>query len=98
MLQQWGDNLATVPNDVVAGAMKAIWNASLAVLRAAFGLADKFSAFTVSVDTGPIATLWPMMLWISGTLAVGLFFYQLIVTSLRGGRGFLRVVIGPVQY
>jgi hypothetical protein len=39
-----------------------------------------------------------MMLWISGVLALGLFFWQLIMTNLRAGRGFIRLVSGPVQY
>ncbi|TVT61959.1 hypothetical protein FNH05_01620 [Amycolatopsis rhizosphaerae] len=78
--------------------MKAIWDASLAVLRGAFGLADQFSVFTVDTRTGPISILWPMMLWISGVLALGLFFWQLTLTNLRGGRGFMRLVSGPVQY
>jgi len=79
-------------------AMQAIWLASLSLLLGAFSLADKFSAFSVDTRTGPISVLWPMMLWISGVMALGLFFWQLIVTNLRGGRGFLRLVGGPVQY
>ncbi|MFS8102675.1 hypothetical protein LFM09_36660 [Lentzea alba] len=79
-------------------AMLALWRASLFVLQAAFGLADKFSVFTVDARSGPVSILWPMMLWISGVLALGLFFWQLTATTLRGGRGFLRLVGGPVQY
>ncbi|MFF5100383.1 MULTISPECIES: hypothetical protein [Actinosynnema] len=79
-------------------AMQAIWDASLFLLRGAFGLADQFSMFSVDTRTGPISVVWPMMLWISGVMAMGLFFWQLIVTTLRGGRGFTRLVVGPVQY
>ncbi|MEU7477093.1 hypothetical protein AB0A63_13990 [Lentzea sp. NPDC042327] len=79
-------------------AMLGLWQASLLVLHAAFSLADRFSVFTVSTRTGPISVLWPMMLWISGLLALGLFFWQLTTTALRGGRGFLRLIGGPVQY
>jgi hypothetical protein len=68
------------------------------VLRTAFQLADGFSVFSVSTTEGPLKILWPMMLWISGLLAIGLFSWQLIMTNLRGGRGFLRLVTGPVQY
>ncbi|SDD56482.1 hypothetical protein [Actinokineospora iranica] len=78
--------------------MLMIWDGSLFLLRNAFILVDRFSVFTVDTQTGPIAVLWPMMLWISGILALGLFFWQLISTTLRGGRGFLRLVSGPVQY
>lgn len=79
-------------------AMLGLWTASLYILKAAFGLADQFSVFTVDTRTGPISVLWPMMLWISGALALGLFFWQLTLTALRGGRGFLRLIGGPVQY
>ncbi|WNV83162.1 hypothetical protein [Umezawaea sp. Da 62-37] len=78
--------------------MQAIWLVSLSLLLGAFKLADQFSVFSVDTRTGPIAVLWPMMLWISGVIALGLFFWQLIVTNLRGGRGFMRLVGGPVQY
>ncbi|WP_406690519.1 hypothetical protein REH65_32265 [Saccharopolyspora sp. ID03-671] len=90
-LQQFGASLFEV-------AMRVLWEAGLAILREAFKLADQFSIFTVDTRTGPVSVLWPMMLWISGILALGLFFWQLTLTSLRGGRGFLRLVIGPVQY
>ena len=89
-----GDIIATA----FEAAMLAIWEASLFILRGAFTLADRFTTFSVDTRTGPISVLWPMMLWISGVLALGLFFWQLIVTNLRGGRGFLRLVVGPLQY
>ena len=93
-----GDGLAQILASAFEAAMKAVWEASLAILRGAFLLADKFSRFTVDTKEGPIGILWPMMLWISATLALGLFFWQLIAVNLRGGRGFLRLVGGPVQY
>lgn len=97
-----GDAMGGALKDMIASAfesaMKAIWDASLAVLRTAFSLADQFSVFSVDTRTGPISVLWPMMLWISGVMALGLFFWQLIMTNLRGGRGFIRLVTGPVQY
>ncbi|OLR92583.1 hypothetical protein [Actinokineospora bangkokensis] len=79
-------------------AMRAIWDASLAVLRGSFTLADRFATFTVDTRSGPVSVLWPMMVWISAVLALGLFFWQMIVTTLRGGRGFLRLITGPAQY
>lgn len=90
-LQQFGASLFEV-------AMWVLWEAGLAILREAFKLADQFSIFTVDTRTGPVSVLWPMMLWVSGILALGLFFWQLTLTSLRGGCGFLRLVIGPLQY
>ncbi|WP_370973829.1 hypothetical protein [Amycolatopsis sp. cg9] len=93
-----GDSIKGMIASAFEAAMQAIWDASLFVLRGAFSLADRFSVFSVSTTEGPISILWPMMLWISGVLALGLFFWQLIMTNLRGGRGFMRLVVGPVQY
>lgn len=97
-----GDALDSAIKNMISSAfdaaMKAIWDASLALLRGAFGLANQFSVFTVDTHTGPIAILWPMMLWISGVLALGLFFWQLTLTNLRGGHGFMRLISGPTQY
>lgn len=93
-----GDVIKDYVSSAFEAAMEAIWDAGLAVLREAFALADRFSVFSVDTGTGPVAVLWPMMLWISGVIALGLFFWQLAMTNLRGGRGFLRLVGGPVQY
>jgi hypothetical protein len=93
-----GDGFKNMVGSAFEAAMTAIWQASLAVLRTAFQLADGFSVFSVSTTEGPLMILWPMMLWISGLLAIGLFSWQLIMTNLRGGRGFMRLVTGPVQY
>lgn len=97
-----GDAMGGAIKDMIASAfeaaMQAIWDASLFVLRGAFTLADQFSMFSVSTTEGPVSILWPMMLWISGVMALGLFFWQLIITNLRGGRGFMRLVGGPFQY
>jgi hypothetical protein len=79
-------------------AMIALWSGALDLLRAAFDLANQFSIFSVSTTSGPVKIVWPMMVWLSGLLAVGLFFWQLTMTSLKAGRGFVRVVTGPVQY
>lgn len=93
-----GDGFKSMVGSAFEAAMTAIWEASLAVLRTAFQLADRFSVFSVSTTEGPLKIVWPMMLWISGLLALGLFSWQLIMTNLRGGRGFMRLVTGPVQY
>lgn len=96
------DAIGSSIGDLIASAfdaaMTAIWQAALDLLRAALTLADQFSVFSVSTTSGPIKIVWPMMLWISGVLAMALFFWQLVVTNLRAGRGFLRLVVGPVQY
>jgi hypothetical protein len=93
-----GDGIGSLIADAFDSAMTAIWSASLDLLRAAFTLADRFSIFTVSTTNGPIGVVWPMMLWISGAVALTLFFWQLTTTNLRAGRGFVRLVGGPVQY
>lgn len=93
-----GDGFRNMVSGAFEAAMTAIWQASLAVLRTAFSLADQFSVFSVSTTEGPLKIVWPMMLWISGVLAIGLFSWQLIMTNLRAGRGFMRLVTGPVQY
>lgn len=93
-----GEGIGSVIADAFDSAMTAVWNASLDVLHGAFSLADRFSVFTVSTSNGPIRAVWPMMLWISGALALALFFWQLTITNLTAGRGFVRLVTGPVQY
>lgn len=93
-----GDQFQSMVASAFEDAMRAIWDAGLTVLRTAFLLADQFSVFTVSTTEGPLGIVWPMMLWISGVLAMGLFSWQLIMTNLRAGRGFIRLVTGPAQY
>ncbi|GAA1388788.1 hypothetical protein GCM10009613_26710 [Pseudonocardia kongjuensis] len=48
-----------------------------------------------AVDLG---SLWSAMVWLAALIALGLFFYQLSAVALRGGRGMLRAVTGPVQF
>lgn len=93
-----GGGLKGLAVSTFVGIMRGIWKMSLFVLREAFGLADRFSIFTIDTHSGPVSVMWPMMLWISVTLALGLFFWQMISTALRGGRGFIRLVTGPMQY
>ncbi|WP_370964966.1 hypothetical protein [Amycolatopsis sp. cg9] len=78
--------------------MAATWAAALFILRTAFELVDRFSILTVSTTEGPVSILWPMTLWISGAIALGMFFWQIITTVLHGGRGFVRLLTGPIQY
>ncbi|KAA9163964.1 hypothetical protein FPZ12_008000 [Amycolatopsis acidicola] len=93
-----GEEVKAQATGVFEGIMLGIWDAGLWILRTAFHLADQFSVFTVSTTEGPVSVLWPLVLWISGVLALGLFFWNMIVTVLRGGRGFARLVSGPFQY
>ncbi|OXM43437.1 hypothetical protein [Amycolatopsis alba] len=96
--QAAGDLVGGLASTVFEGAMQGIWIAALWLLREAFTLVDWLSTFTVSTTDGPVGMLWPMMLWFGGVIALGLFFWQITVSVLRGGRGFTRVMSGPFQY
>ncbi|MFC9250093.1 hypothetical protein [Amycolatopsis thailandensis] len=96
--QTTGDLVGGLASTVFESAMQGIWIASLWLLREAFTLVDWLSTFTVSTTDGPVGMLWPMMLWLGGVIALGLFFWQITVSVLRGGRGFTRVMSGPLQY
>ncbi|MFT7868354.1 MULTISPECIES: hypothetical protein [Amycolatopsis] len=93
-----GGAIGAVAGGVLEPLMAATWAAALFILRTAFELVDQFSIFTVSTTDGPVSVLWPMTLWISGAIALGMFFWQIITTVARGGRGFLRLITGPLQY
>lgn len=79
-------------------AMFLLWDSALSLLRGTFTFVDWLSQFTVSTTSGPVGALWQLTLWVSSALAVGLFFWQIISTALRGGRGFIRLITGPAQY
>ncbi|MEW2507642.1 hypothetical protein AB0878_45000 [Amycolatopsis sp. NPDC047767] len=106
LLGQLGDSagdavnlgLSVAAQSVFDTAMQQIWTSALFVLRNVLEFIDKMSVFTVSTTSGPVSVLWPLMLWISGLLALALFFWQIVVTVLRGGRGFFRLIAGPAQY
>ncbi|WP_410626177.1 hypothetical protein [Amycolatopsis sp. cmx-8-4] len=93
-----GEGVGVFASGVLEPLMAATWTAALFILRTAFGLVDQFSILTVSTTDGPVSILWPMTLWISGAIALGMFFWQIITTVLHGGRGFVRLITGPIQY
>ena len=78
--------------------MKAVWEAAIWVLRTALQVVDVFSTFTVETNSGPIGAVWPTLLTVSGAIALGLFFWQITMAMLRGGRGMMRAATGPVAY
>ncbi len=93
-----GDSVAGVMSSSLDAAMQAIWQGATWLLGAAFGVADAFSSFTVDIHSGPVGAIWPTLLSTSAAIALGLFFWQLTMASLRGGRGMMRVATGPVAY
>ena len=98
------DSINAAVGGVIDAIMKGIWAASIWLLRTAFQLVDSFTTINfVSADGGidpasPIATIWPLMRWLSLAIALGLFFLQLTTTMLRGGRGMFRLATGPLAY
>lgn len=75
-----------------------IWQAGSGLMQVSFLFADLFGQTTVSTRDGPVGDLWPIMLWLSVAIALGLFFWQIIMVNVRGGSGFWRLVTGPAQY
>lgn len=93
-----GDSIGGVLSSSLDQAMKAIWEAATWVLNTAFSVADTFSTFTVDPHSGPVGAVWPTLLTVSAAIALGLFFWQLTLSALRGGRGMMRVATGPIAY
>lgn len=81
-------------SSAIDGFMLLLWNVAMGFLSVILGLADRISEFSLT----PVNAVWPFMLWLSGLVALALFFAQLIAAVFRGGRGLEHTVIGPVQY
>jgi hypothetical protein len=100
----FGSTAADFFASVLDQIMKGIWAASLAVLHAVFSLIDGLTGFSLTFDAGgnpvdpSIAASWGVLRTLSVTIALGLFFWQLISTMLHGGRGFFRAATGPFAY
>lgn len=108
MIRDFGGYVA----DSILGQLgRSIWDAAIKLLECAFQMVDWAAANSV-VDLGTDAAagksmyaiksaasaILPMMMWISLAVALGLFFWQLAMTVLRGGRGFFQTAAGPVAY
>lgn len=98
------DGLGDMFSDAIDKTMKAIWEAGLYLLRFVFGMIDELSAFDLSVDangnpTSPaVSAVWGDLRNVALVIALGLFFWQLTSSVLRGGRGFWRASTGPVAF
>lgn len=87
---------------VIDQIMTFIWAAAINLLRGSFELVDGLLGFGDGSDltsgAAPFAEIWPLLRWIGVSVALGLFFWQLITTMMRGGAGFWRAATGPVAY
>jgi hypothetical protein len=101
-----GDGVATVISGPIDQAMQAIWAGCAELLGQAFELVDKLSTFSISTtcdprhsDTcGSLPHLWPILVSLSTLIALGMFFWQITVASVRGGRGMWHAATGTVGY
>ena len=99
-----GDGVAQLFGSALDQLYKSVWNGSQALMRGSFTLADQFTTFSLSDGGGgvaagsPLTPVWPTMRWLAVAVAVGLFFAQLAMTAVRGGRGLFRSVSGPLQF
>jgi hypothetical protein len=93
-----GDSVSGVLGSALDEAMKGVWEAATGLMSAALSVADSFSTFTVDAHSGPVGAIWPTLLTVSTAIALGLFFWQLTLAALRGGKGMMRAATGPVAY
>jgi hypothetical protein len=93
-----GDSVNGVLGSALDEAMKGVWEAATGLMTSAFSVVDSFSTFTVDAHSGPVGAIWPTLLTVSTAIALGLFFWQLTLASLRGGKGMMRAATGPFAY
>jgi hypothetical protein len=93
-----GDGIASAVGSGIDSLMRALWEGCLWLLREAFGLVDALSSFSVDPHSGSVGPVWSVLVWISGAVALGLFFWQLTLAVARGGRGMGRAATGAVGY
>jgi hypothetical protein len=101
-----GDGVATVISGPIDQAMQAIWSGCAELLGQAFELVDKLSTFSISTTCdqakpetcGSLPHLWPILVSLSTLIALGMFFWQITVASVRGGRGMMHAATGTVGY
>lgn len=93
-----GDGITGALTSGIDSVMEALWAGCLWLLREAFSLIDLLSTFTVDPHSGSVGPVWSVLVWISGAVALGLFFWQLSLAMIHGGRGLGRAATGPVSY
>ncbi|GID63404.1 hypothetical protein Acy02nite_12850 [Actinoplanes cyaneus] len=93
-----GDKVGEFAEDAFNSAMKALWNASIEILKAVFGFIDRYTTPQVSGDNSAYLGLLPMTIWIGLVVLIAMTFVQIGKAVLAGGRGFARILIGLVQY
>jgi hypothetical protein len=93
-----GDSVGGVLGSAADEFMKSVWDAASGLMSAGLSVVDNFSTFTVDVHSGPVGAIWPTLLTVSTAIALGLFFWQLTLASLRGGKGMMRAATGPFAY
>lgn len=98
-----GDVVSYVKSGVVA-LLEGVWQSGLTMLRGAFGLADSLTEFDIVAQFaarqggGGLHDVTAGILWLAILVAIGLFFTQLVLVAVRGGRGMWRAVTGPFQF
>jgi hypothetical protein len=93
-----GEAAGAVVTNVWTGAMVALWEAGLWLLRLAFSVVDALTTPDLSAD-GPLAAVYPVTFGIGATVAALMAMVQLGVAVVRrDGQTVGRVLIGLVQF
>lgn len=88
----------------IIAVLEEVWAAGLSLLRGSLGLADELTTLNVpatfarGAGSGGLHEVWGAVWWLAIVIAIGLFFAQLIMVAVRGGRGMARAVTGPAQF
>lgn len=99
-----GGGAAEVVKAAVVVLLEGVWQSGLSMLRGAFGLADSLTEFDIVAQFaarqggGGLHDVTAGVLWLAILVAIGLFFTQLLLVAVRGGRGMWRAVTGPFQF
>ncbi|MGE0346609.1 MAG: hypothetical protein AB7N73_12405 [Gemmatimonadales bacterium] len=106
MIPGLGSAIEGAFSSILDSIMKGIWVAALWLLRTTMELVDAGLGFNTDLagpgggpsPAAPFYAVWPTLRTIAFAVALGLFFWQLTVSVLRGGNGFWRAASGPVGF